>query len=1654
MTKQHINIGQSANDKSGDPLRTAFDKVNQNFDELFATDTLTKYLLGDDEQFVRIELDGEGVPTGGITIQSGFDTAMPVYIKGGNASQDGVGGNVIIEAGAPPLAEGLIQGGGPYAGTVGDIEMAANQVTIETLGGVTTFSSGEGTPYVRFPMANNKQIAIQGNEIQSGPGTDGIALIAREGSILLATHADEQPVQLWEFDRSGTINTPLLFPLSFTAVLDVEHRTVGSGAYSGPAWEFHLEWQVNPNGDIVLMADNGPLPSPVAGYANGQTFEFTEADHGIPNYTLSIVLSNNDHNSLGYTADLSFSAPPAYPSTVNSSGAIKLTSNENSWAFGTDGGLTFPLGDGIFDRPGFDTGFNIRSNNASSPIYLYAYGTDGDGTGAGNIYINPTDVEIYSNWQNGGAGEEKWTFGAGGVLTLPDGGVIKNFDGSEYGGGGNGTANRVQFANAGNIDQNEDSVEAGRYNIVVNAEYDVVIQTNESEKEFRFTADGALRLPTDGTITAALSQQVGTIISNIEAWDYHSLSGDPYAWIPGETPVFQSLYNRGDEIIGWLFYSTNDPSNVRTITSRDPGGPALTFNGDLGSAPYTAHSPDYVPFHGNPVVIQTNGPQFQANWTFGADGGLSLPGGAVLTSASDTLVVNDNFSIGAYSSETRLQPSHADANVEIATLNSNDVMDPNIWTFGLDGTLTLPNTLWTKTFSALLLPVYGFAPDIGPYGGDAWTLDVTFTADAYGVVSTTVAQIFPIQNNPGYKSGDSYTFNDTAHGIAGYTLTIVLNNVEYPGIAGWTANVQCSAPPASPPTIYSDNAIKISSNNYAWTFDPDGVLTLPTVAGNGGNRNATKSFIDAEVDTDLRLRSYGQGHASLRVISTDSNATRTLVDLSTDRVRISTNNDEGSPGGTQDWIFGTDGILTLPFGSTINDTPAAPGNQYNGQAVEIKPGGVSHNNQLLRIYPTVPDPDGNHLHLTSGDLRDTDLFLGDDNQFVQIAVDGKVCIGTYGTEGHFWQFGTDGSTTFPNGTSIGSLEGSAGIFGPNGTDFLINTRFDNTGSYQAWTFGTDGKLTFPNNSIFDGQTLTDHATGVNYTLKIANGGVAGTKFGIGTGNATYGVANDALNHAEDGYVPYTVTAAQMSFIVPGAGTMLLGTDGNLTVPNEIHSAAGVGPVVIQSNDGTLRTWTFGSDGNLTLPGGLPGTTSIINSRGFGSIGADGSSSIAWTDSDSNPTQISAVTADGNIGVVIQAGAVAGGPPVPDYQWTFGTDGTLTLPGDIYGPATHDFIHPDQVNGHALCITPASDAPTKKFNFRIDQYGEPFTRAYLEMPPAEVDKQVAISFPHTNGTIGYIFTQGANTYDDGMNNAFNLLYNSGDIKLTAEGIDGLKTWKFGNDGILTLPNGTRIKDTGVITYASQVNSKGFNSTIGTFATLNLVYSDPAGVKSGWIVNGPGVTNAIVDGTDTLLKSVSIELGHGNEFQDGESYTFTNLPFNDTGSTITVNNNDWTFKADGVLKFPDGGSLRVSTPPASSIGASGDKLGMVAFNGDYIYYCKQDYSAVLSTIVLTVNSIRGPAQNAAYTNNGGGYGTMVGFDGPLTGLASGQTFVYNTVTYTIQDVSNTSGEYAVIVFSPQMDAPTTAGITVGTQFSISTGLTQPDIWVRSAWTSTTW
>jgi len=69
--------------------------------------------------------------------------------------------------------------------------------------------------------------------------------------------------------------------------------------------------------------------------------------------------------------------------------------------------------------------------------------------------------------------------------------------------------------------------------------------------------------------------------------------------------------------------------------------------------------------------------------------------------------------------------------------------------------------------------------------------------------------------------------------------------------------------------------------------------------------------------------------------------------------------------------------------------------------------------ESLTINGDVAD---HHLHLTTGDLSETSIFLGTDDHNVRTTTDGKIQITTPNTTNKVWEFDTDGSMTFPDGS--------------------------------------------------------------------------------------------------------------------------------------------------------------------------------------------------------------------------------------------------------------------------------------------------------------------------------------------------------------------------------------------------------------------------------------------------------------------------------------------------------------------------------------------------------------------------------------------------------------------------------------------------------------
>ena len=88
----------------------------------------------------------------------------------------------------------------------------------------------------------------------------------------------------------GKLSLANPFPITFTAVFDGDHFHLGPGGFrslTGPATTATVTFAVN-NGQIETSIVPQVAPTPV-GYQVNDYFNFTEADHGIPGYTLSIL---------------------------------------------------------------------------------------------------------------------------------------------------------------------------------------------------------------------------------------------------------------------------------------------------------------------------------------------------------------------------------------------------------------------------------------------------------------------------------------------------------------------------------------------------------------------------------------------------------------------------------------------------------------------------------------------------------------------------------------------------------------------------------------------------------------------------------------------------------------------------------------------------------------------------------------------------------------------------------------------------------------------------------------------------------------------------------------------------------------------------------------------------------------------------------------------------------------------------------------------------------------------------------------------------------------------------------------------------------------------------------------------------------------------
>ena len=183
--------------------------------------------------------------------------------------------------------------------------------------------------------------------------------------------------------------------------------------------------------------------------------------------------------------------------------------------------------------------------------------------------------------------------------------------------------------------------------------------------------------------------------------------------------------------------------------------------------------------------------------------------------------------------------------------------------------------------------------------------------------------------------------------------------------------------------VQSTQPIRVISGSSQWKFDNGGEITFPdgTVGGAVEGAN-TFGFYNSNANTQY-------------LFEADSNV----------------------------WnLDGATGNLNLPRQGSIGET-SIPGGGLAGNTIALKPSGGTNTNQQLLVYPTI-GTDNNHLHLTSGNLYDTELFLGSDDLYVKLANTGNIVLNANNSTGNTAQLvlGSDSNVVLPTISLGGGLD--------------------------------------------------------------------------------------------------------------------------------------------------------------------------------------------------------------------------------------------------------------------------------------------------------------------------------------------------------------------------------------------------------------------------------------------------------------------------------------------------------------------------------------------------------------------------------------------------------------------------------------------------------
>lgn len=360
MTQQTINVGIQANDRQGDPLRIAFQKINSNFTELYTLSSDLPYSLptasattlgGVKVDGTSIVVNGEGVisstAVGGVTSYAELDNLpdLTIYATTTNLATVATSGsyNDLSDKPTIPVLTGYAteswvqsQGYSTTAGFSGDYNDLTNKpYEITNTDGVNTWNISVATTGVI-----SMNTARGGIEFGAMPEVGGPAHLH-----IMRPAGQNSSTDLYFGDDYNYVKMPGLYGSDPNGQQGVE---IGSSLNEGTVniWKFGTDGILTlPSGNTIIgntLGSDAIISSP------GTTFGVVSQGSGAGVLQWIDSISEPTTN-----AGIAVNSP--YAATTGSvqiyTGAVGIPP-QNAWTFDPTGHLTLPVGGDIKDSTG------------------------------------------------------------------------------------------------------------------------------------------------------------------------------------------------------------------------------------------------------------------------------------------------------------------------------------------------------------------------------------------------------------------------------------------------------------------------------------------------------------------------------------------------------------------------------------------------------------------------------------------------------------------------------------------------------------------------------------------------------------------------------------------------------------------------------------------------------------------------------------------------------------------------------------------------------------------------------------------------------------------------------------------------------------------------------------------------------------------------------------------------------------------------------------------------------------------------------------------------------------------------------------------------------------------------------------------------------